>query len=60
VGGYRRVALPFITADQEDDIDPAGWLLDTGADLLAGSVWQVLPDEDRRFLATVTVLHHSH
>lgn len=55
-GWPAAVALPFITAGREHDLDPAGWLLDTGVDLLVGSVWQALPAEDRRFLATVTVL----
>ncbi len=55
-GWPAAVALPFVAADREPDIDPAGWLLDTGVDLLVASVWEALPAEDRRFLATVTVL----
>ena len=55
-GWPAAVALPFVTADREVDIDPAGWLLDSGVEMLAGSVWEALPAADQGFLATVTVL----
>ena len=55
-GWPAALALPFVTADREQDIDPAGWLLDNGLEMLVGSVWEALPAEDQRFLATVTVL----
>jgi len=54
-GWPAAVALPFVTADREHDVDPAGWLLERGVEMLVGSVWDALPAEDRRFLATVTV-----
>lgn len=55
-GWPAAVALPFTAGGREPDIDPAGWLLDSGVDLLVGPIWEALPAEDRRFLTTSAVL----
>jgi LuxR family transcriptional regulator, maltose regulon positive regulatory protein len=55
-GWPAAIALPFTAPDRDPALDPAGWLLDTGVDQLAGAVWHALPADDQAFLAMVSIL----